>query len=135
MSATSSGVVQFFHGSVPAGAVPPPAGMRAVHASRLAADATGRQRARAQAVGLVHDAVSAALAGDEALCGLRQRQLLALCGDHPHAAWAARQEVVRTLSVDIVVRHLRGCDRRRRLQREIEQLAAALRQIAAPAHA
>lgn len=132
MPATSSGLVQFFHGAGPSGAAARPAGLHVVPASRLAADATGRQRARAQAVGLVHDAVSAALAGDEALCGLRQQQLLALCSAHPHAAWAARQEVVRALGVDIVVRHLRSCDRRRRLQREIEQLAGNLRQMAAP---
>ena len=107
--------------------------MGVVPASRLAAATLGRQRTRAEALGLVHDAVSAALAGDEPLCGLRQRQLLAICADQPHAAWAARQEISRVLCVDIVARHLRGCDRRRRMQREIDQLAATLRQMAAPA--
>lgn len=110
-----------------AGAVQP-----VVHTTRKA-PLPGRSQVRNEALDAVHDVVSAALAGDTELCRLRQYQALTLCAERPHAAWAARQEIVRILGVDIVARHLRGCDRRRRLQREIEDMAARLRDVAAPA--
>lgn len=99
---------------------------------RHAGSGGARGRDRSDALDAVHDAVSAALTGDVALCRLRQQQTLALCADRPHAAWAARREILRILGVDIIGRHLRGCDRRRRLQREIEELASRLHQMAAP---
>lgn len=94
-----------------------------------------RAQERQQAVEAVQGALSAALMADTALCRLRLQQALSLCAGRPHAAWAARQEVQRALAVDIVARHLRACDRRRRLHREIEALALRLHLIAAPAAA
>lgn len=92
----------------------------------------GRRQEREDALVAVQEAVSAALAGDESLCRLRQRQALSICQGRPHAAWAARQAFVRALDVDIVARHLRGCDRRRRLLREMTEVARVLREWAAP---
>lgn len=91
-----------------------------------------RSEERQQALDAVHDALSAAMTSDIALCHLRLRQTRALCAGRPHAAWAAYREILRVLGVDIVARHLRACDKRRRLQREMEGLAVQLRQIAAP---
>ena len=91
-----------------------------------------RSEERQQALDAVHDALSAALTADIALCRLRLQQTLSLCQGRPHAAWAACREILRVLGVDIVVRHLRACDKRRRLQREMQDVATHLRQIAAP---
>ncbi len=104
--------------------------------SWLAASGAGMKPVRAaerqQALDAVHDALSAAMTADTALCRLRLHQTLNLCTDRPHAAWAARQELGRLLRLDIVARHLSACEKRRRLLRELEELAACLRQIAAP---
>lgn len=98
----------------------------------LPRSSTARADERQQALDAVHDALSAAMTADMALCRLRLQQALSLCTGRPHAAWAARQAVVRALAVDIVARHLRVCDKRRRLQREIEDVATRLRCMAAP---
>ncbi|RTL41587.1 MAG: hypothetical protein EKK53_13455 [Burkholderiales bacterium] len=80
----------------------------------------------------VRDAVCAAMVADRPLCQLRLQQALSFCAARPHAAWAARQEIVRLLGVDIVARHLSACDKRRRLQRALEDAASRLRDWAAP---
>lgn len=87
---------------------------------------------RQQALDAVHDALSAAMTADRALCLLRVDQALRFCADRPHAAWAARQELVRLLGVDIVARHLGACEKRRHLRRELEEATHRLRQLAAP---
>jgi hypothetical protein len=87
---------------------------------------------RQRVLDAVHDALSAALTADAALCHLRLRQTLALSAGRPQVAWVACRELLRVLRVDIVARHLLACDKRRRLQREMQEVAARLRQIAAP---
>jgi len=112
---------------VDGGASPSPV---ALLASR---SAPGLCRERLEGLEAVHDAVSAALTGDMALCRLRQQRAWSLCFGRPHVAWAACRQILRALHDEVIARHLRGCDRRRALGRELEALAVRLREVAAPA--
>lgn len=126
---TSGQVLQYPGGCLPrscAAHSPDPASTTSTRSA--SARPTDRQRA----LDTVLDALSAAMAGDQALCRLRLQQILSFCSARPHAAWAARQEIGRQLGIDIVSRHLHVCDKRRQLRREIEGLADQLRVWAAP---
>ena len=88
---------------------------------------TGPARERDLAIDAAQDAVSAALAGDEPLCSLRRGQTLRLCAGRPALARAAATEIEKALEMEVIVRHLSGCHKRRRLQRGIAELAVQLR--------
>ena len=89
----------------------------------------GPARERELAIDAALDALSAALAGDGPLCSLRQAQTLNLCEGRPALAQAALSEIERTLEMEVIARHLGGCHKRRRLHRELSDLAERLRDV------
>lgn len=93
---------------------------------------TGTARERDLAIDAAQDAISSALAGDEPLCSLRRGQTLRLCAGRPALARAAATEIEKALAMEVIVRHLSGCHKRRRLQRDLAELAVQLRDACAP---
>lgn len=128
LTTLASGQVHLLHGGV----VPRRNGLQRPEIGAHARPGGARGAERQQVLNAVHDALSAAMTADAALCRLRLQQALDLCTDRPHVSWAAHREIKRLLALDIVERHLSACEKRRCLQREMEALAARLRQIAAP---
>lgn len=92
---------------------------------------SGAARDDERALVAVQDALSAALTGDEALCELRQTLALYLCMGYPARARTAATEIEQALALDVIARHLGGCHKRRRLQRDLLELAARLNRAAA----
>lgn len=92
----------------------------------------GAARDDERALVAIQDALSAALTGDEALCELRQTLALYLCLGYPARARAAATEIEQALALNVIARHLGSCHKRRRMQRDLLELAARLNLDAAP---
>lgn len=82
---------------------------------------------RCRALDEVQEAVCAAISGEAPLFDLVKRRVLMLCARRPEVRAAAAAELERLLAVDILQRHFHACHKRRRLQRELAELAAGLR--------
>lgn len=82
---------------------------------------------RSLVVDEVQEAVCAAMSGESPLFELMKRRLLLHCARRPEVGPAAAAEVLRLLAIDIVQRHFHACDKRRRLQRQLVDLASSLR--------
>ncbi|MBL8275876.1 MAG: hypothetical protein JNL93_04195 [Pelomonas sp.] len=81
---------------------------------------------RSLVVDEVQEAVCAAMSGETPLFELMKRRLLLHCARRPEVGPPAAAEVLRLLSIDIVQRHFHACDKRRRLQRQLADLASGL---------
>ena len=92
-----------------------------------AAEVPAAPTAQHRVIDEVQEAVCAAMAGEPGLFDLLKRRVLMHCARHPQAGGTAAAEIQRLLAVDIVERHFLACDKRRRLQRELQALAEALR--------
>lgn len=88
---------------------------------------TGPHDDRCQVVDEVQEAVCAAMSGEAPLFDLIKRRVLIHCARRPEVGVAAAAELERLLAVDIVQRHFHACHKRRRLQRELADLAVSLR--------